>query len=105
MSLCPFDTLPVWRNNSMKVLKMSIFTFSSLSLNRSINFGQASRYIFDNISGRDTIIADRHFADALRTFQLASSSSVYSFALSSSSSSSWPSSSVSSSMISVKLGS
>jgi hypothetical protein len=43
---------------------------------------QTSRNIFDNISGRDTIIADRHFADALRTFQLASSSSVYSFALS-----------------------
>jgi hypothetical protein len=43
---------------------------------------QTSRNIFTNISGRDTIIADRHFDDALRTFQLASSSSVYSFALS-----------------------
>lgn len=41
-----------------------------------------SSYSFESISGRDTIKAAKHLAAALRTFQLASSSSVYSFALS-----------------------
>jgi hypothetical protein len=41
----------------------------------------ASRYRLDSISGRETIIADKHLAAALLTFQLASSSSVYSSAL------------------------
>jgi hypothetical protein len=94
-----------------------------------------SSYRFASTSGRETINAAKHLAAALRTFQLASSSSVYSFALSlqnskgidkinnkfkkyidmsyryaffktySSSSSSRLSSSVSSSMLSVKFGS
>lgn len=41
-----------------------------------------SSYSLESISGRDTIKADKHLAAARRTFQLRSSSSVYSLALS-----------------------
>lgn len=46
-----------------------------------IQFGTSS-YSLESISGRETIKAAKHLAAALRTFQLTSSSSVYSLALS-----------------------
>ena len=48
----------------------------------NLNFKDTSSYSFESSSGRDTINAAKHLAAARRTFQLTSSSSVYSFALS-----------------------
>lgn len=73
------------KDNDIRSKQIYSKTYVSLVVNIFAVIGRkriTSSYKFESISGRETINAARHFAAALRTFQLTSSSSVYSLALS-----------------------